>query len=151
MASKRIRIFHQLAEKAKSIDLNEFIKNNSTRLAAVFAASETLVEFKDDFALVWDMLKAYTKREDTEIPVKSISAIVGALLYILMPLDALPDFIIGFGLIDDAAVFGYALKLISDDIRLFAAWKEAKAIEAEIGEAEDLKNDDVSNSDQKQI
>jgi uncharacterized membrane protein YkvA (DUF1232 family) len=57
---------------------------------------------------------------------------VGALLYILMPLDALPDFILGFGLIDDAAVFGYALKLISDDIRKFAAWQEAKAIEWEI-------------------
>ncbi|MDP4845580.1 MAG: DUF1232 domain-containing protein [Salibacteraceae bacterium] len=132
MASKRIRIFHRLVEKAKSIDLNEFIKNNGTRLVAVFAASEKLIEFKDDFKLVWILLKAYAKREYTEIPIKSISAIVGALLYILMPLDALPDFILGFGLIDDAAVFGYALKLISDDIRKFAAWQEAKAIEGEI-------------------
>lgn len=141
MSSKRIRIFQQLVEKAKSIDLNDFIKKNSTRLAAVFAASEKLVEFKDDFALVWDMLKAYAKREYTEIPMKSISAIVGAFLYILMPLDALPDFIIGFGLIDDAAVFGYALKLISDDIRLFAAWKEAKTVEAEVAANESCEVD----------
>jgi len=147
MASKRIRIFHQLAEKAKNIDLNEFLKKNSTRLAAVFAASEKLIEFKDDFKLVWIMLKAYAKREYTQIPVKSISAIVGALLYILMPFDALPDFILGFGLIDDAAVFGYALKLVSDDIRKFAAWKEAHAIEGEIETNEIAKSEDKFRSD----
>lgn len=146
MASKRIRIFHQLVEKAKSVDLNEFIKNNGNRLVAVFAASEKLIEFKDDFKLVWIMLKAYAKREYTEIPVKSISAIVGALLYILMPFDALPDFILGFGLIDDAAVFGYALKLISEDIRKFAAWQEAKAIEGEIEMNDIMKREDELGS-----
>lgn len=146
MTSKRIRIFQKLVGKAKSIDLNEFIKNNGNRLVAVFAASEKLIEFKDDFKFVWIMLKAYAKREYTEIPVKSISAIVGALLYILMPFDALPDFIFGFGLIDDAAVFGYALKLISEDIRKFAAWQEAKAIEGEIEMQEIVKNKDGQDS-----
>jgi uncharacterized membrane protein YkvA (DUF1232 family) len=151
MASKRIRIFHRLVEKAKSIDLNEFIKNNGTRLVALFAASEKLIEFKDDFKLVWILLKAYAKREYTEIPIKSISAIVGALLYILMPFDALPDFILGFGLIDDAAVFGYALKLISDDIRKFAAWQEAKAIEGEIETNEIIGNGDPFGSAQPPV
>lgn len=139
---KRIRIFHQLVEKAKGIDLNVFMSENGQRLFKTFSSTDRLLEFRDDFFLVWEMLKAYAKREYTEVPFRSITAVVGALLYVLMPLDALPDFILGFGLIDDAAVFGYALKLISDDVKRFGAWKELQSLDELNKGDKSLPNDD---------
>jgi len=38
-----------------------------------------------------------------------MTIIVAAVAYVIMPLDAVPDFIIGMGLLDDAAIVTYVL------------------------------------------
>lgn len=51
------------------------------------------------------MLKDFATRKYTEIPMGTILAIVGTLVYILNPFDLIPDFIPAFGYLDDAATF----------------------------------------------
>ena len=49
---------------------------------------------------------------------KSTIAILLAILYILSPIDIIPEFLFGpVGLIDDAAVLAYLMKLIYDRFR----------------------------------
>ena len=45
-------------------------------------------------------------------------------LYVLNPLDLIPDLIFGFGLVDDAGVVALCLKLVESDLHRYAAWKE---------------------------
>ena len=55
---------------------------------------------------------------------KTIASVAGALIYVMNPLDVIPDLIFGFGLVDDAGVVALCLKLVESDIHRYAAWKE---------------------------
>ena len=48
----------------------------------------------------------------------------GALLYVLSPLDVIPDFIPLAGFIDDAAVFGFVLAFAKDDLVRYREWRK---------------------------
>ena len=40
------------------------------------------------------------------------------------PIDLIPDYIIGIGQIDDAAVVGFCLYLLRKDLRKYKEWME---------------------------
>ena len=47
-----------------------------------------------------------------------------ALVYIVSPLDLIPDYIIGLGQIDDAAILGLALYFLEKDLMKYKEWKD---------------------------
>ena len=51
-------------------------------------------------------------------------AAIGALVYFLMPFDALPDFIFAFGLLDDIALIGKVVQMCRRDLQAFRAWEQ---------------------------
>ncbi|MEH7356902.1 DUF1232 domain-containing protein, partial [Neobacillus drentensis] len=63
------------------------------------------------------------KGEYREIPKGSIIMIIATIIYFVSPVDFIPDFIVGLGLFDDAAVIGFAIKQISSDLEKFKDWK----------------------------
>lgn len=91
--------------------------------------SEILEPVKAAFRLV----KCYAKGEYRDISVRSISLIVTSMIYFVMPLDALPDFIVALGFADDAALLTWTLKAVSEDLERFIYWEkhEASVIDAE--------------------
>ena len=73
-----------------------------------------------------EITKAYIKKEYTKIPVKSIVAIVGAIIYFANPFDVIPDVLPIIGQVDDLSVVLLCWKMISHDIDDYLAWKETK-------------------------
>lgn len=60
---------------------------------------------KGVIAKVWDkVLFLWEKAKSPEIPLSFKVAIIGALLYLVLPIDAVPDAIPGLGLLDDLGV-----------------------------------------------
>ena len=55
-----------------------------------------------------------------EIPWATVAASTAALLYFLNPLDVIPDFLPGIGLLDDALVIAICFKMIQSDLRRYA-------------------------------
>jgi uncharacterized membrane protein YkvA (DUF1232 family) len=53
--------------------------------------------------------------------------IVASVIYFVMPIDLVPDFIVGFGLLDDAALLGWTMKTFSADIDGFLEWESEQA------------------------
>src|SRR5262245_12896570 len=64
-----------------------------------------------------DLLSAYYCAFDNATPLKVKAALLGALAYFVMPIDALPDFLPLLGYADDAAVLLTALRLVHAHIR----------------------------------
>ena len=51
-----------------------------------------------------------------KVPVGTIAAIVGTLLYVLSPIDLIPDFIPVIGYLDDAAMLALCLNFTKYDV-----------------------------------
>lgn len=64
--------------------------------------------------------------EYKQVPFGTIAAIVGTLLYLLSPIDLIPDFIPVIGFLDDAAVLGACLKLTRFDVAQYKKYLKAK-------------------------
>jgi len=72
------------------------------------------------------MVRAYASGVYKEIPWKSMVAMVAGLVYFLMPLDLVPDFIPFTGFIDDFTVIMLITNAIHQDIELYLEWEETK-------------------------
>lgn len=75
--------------------------------------------------MVW-MSGDYAMGRYREVPWKIIASTVGALGYFVLPLDVLPDIILGSGYLDDAAVLKVAMEIGKEDIEEYAQWRDGK-------------------------
>lgn len=114
----------QLSSKATEADVQRVIAHEPEIMGK--AKKGPLRTFFSNLRDLFGMLRAYLKGDYRKLPWSTVAAGVATLLYILSPIDAIPDFIPGAGLVDDAAVFAFALKLIGKDLAKFAAWRDAQ-------------------------
>ena len=63
-----------------------------------------------------DAAAAYYCALDSKTPTRVRAVMFGALAYFLLPTDAVPDFLLGFGFTDDAAVMATALNMLAGHI-----------------------------------
>ena len=69
---------------------------------------------KGVIAKVWDkVLFLWEKAKSPDVPLSLKITIIGALLYLVLPIDVLPDAIPGFGLVDDLAVILAVVREVS--------------------------------------
>ena len=58
-----------------------------------------------------------------DISWRSLLILVAAVVYFVMPVDLVPDFILGLGLLDDAAILAWTLRTLNQDLERFLAWE----------------------------
>ncbi|MEZ0277345.1 MAG: YkvA family protein, partial [Roseimicrobium sp.] len=85
--------------------------------------------------LLLSMIKDYFTGAYREVPYWAIGAGALALVYVLSPIDAIPDIIPGLGFVDDAAVLAFCLKLLESELSRYKEWKETREAEAEVQKA----------------
>jgi len=85
--------------------------------------SKALSEFLEDLKLLIRLIKAWIAGEYTDVSVETIALLVGAILYFLMPFDAIPDFVPVVGFVDDAAVLAWVLVNAKNEIDKFRKWE----------------------------
>ncbi len=81
-----------------------------------------LAQFFDDIKTMYEMVKAWARKEYKGVPVKTIGMIILTLVYVFCPIDIIPDCIPGIGLVDDAAMVGLCLGAARSDINDFRVW-----------------------------
>jgi len=93
------------------------------------AQAETFIEKNEgrswyrDFMLLYQMFKdkAYTLDTKTKL------TIAGALAYVILPVDIIPDFLPIVGWLDDAFVLGFTINSLSEEIQRYKAFKGMEA------------------------
>ena len=91
------------------------VMNNADRIEKIVSNS-TLSKFMKDVKLYFKMLSDVFSRRYTRVPKGTVAAIVGTLLYVLSPVDVIPDVIPVVGYLDDAAVLALCLKFVKHDV-----------------------------------
>lgn len=70
------------------------------------------------------LARAYARGEYRSVSFESMVLIVAALIYLVSPIDLIPDFLPG-GLVDDAAVIAYTIALVRDEVEEFMDWEDS--------------------------
>lgn len=120
-------------KKAKS-KAEDYASNPEKLNALIDKASKKAKGKRRPLDAVWTQLmacfrliQAYAKGSYREIPWASLVMIVASVIYFVMPVDLIPDFILAFGLVDDAALIGWTVKTFSSDIDAFVEWESNHA------------------------
>lgn len=90
-------------------------------------SSHGLQSLLDDVAALARMVAAWARREYDVVPWRAIAMATGALVYFINPFDAVPDAILGVGLLDDASVIAFVAGALKSDLDRFVAWEAASA------------------------
>jgi uncharacterized membrane protein YkvA (DUF1232 family) len=77
----------------------------------------------DDFKTLVRLVVAYARGNYREIPPDSLALVVAGLLYVVSPLDLLPDALPVVGFMDDAVVIGWVIKSVRHELDAFRAWE----------------------------
>ena len=79
-------------------------------------------DIKTSFALIRDWFNgSYDK-----VPARMIVSLAGALIYLVSPLDLIPDWVPMAGLVDDAAMLAFVFQLSKVDLSVYRRWKMAQ-------------------------
>ena len=88
------------------------------------AEEEMPVDLFADIKNGISMVKSWISGEYKEIPWETIVGITVGLLYLISPVDVIPDPIPVAGFIDDIAVNAFILKPLSHDIAKYVEWRD---------------------------
>lgn len=116
----------QLINGAKQVtedDLRKVLEKRD-EIEKKFSGNGPLARFITDLKLLFSCIQDYVKGEYREIPFWTIAAIVSALLYVLSPVDLIPDFIPVIGYVDDALVVAACLAMVESDLLVYKEWKK---------------------------
>ena len=115
--------FNQYTNKAKQyINDSEGIKNLMNKLDDKMQSIPQVGPVWDNLKSMVAMLGAYARKEYTDVPVRTIAAIIGTLLYVLNPIDLMMDVIPVIGLADDVAIIVLAYNIAKPDVEKYNKW-----------------------------
>lgn len=114
--------------KIKGEDV-EIVIDNEDAINKKFSGSNSLSKYAELGKIMIGMLKDVKNGIYPQVPWFTIATVVMALLYILNPLDIIPDFIPGVGYIDDMAVLSLGIGWIESDLHRYLDWKIQKGKE----------------------
>ncbi len=115
------RIIEEGGEKVTPEDLKRVL-GHEKKIKRKF--SGPLGRFLDEAGTLFDLIRDYWNKRYNEIPWWTVGAAATSLLYVLNPMDIVPDFIPGIGLLDDASVVSVCLFMIRRDLEKYTAWAD---------------------------
>lgn len=114
-----------MEEKVTEIDDGdvEILLENEEKIEKKLAGANSLSKYVELGKIMIGMVKDIKAGEYRNVPWFVIATIVMTLLYILNPMDLVPDFIPGLGYIDDLAVLSIGMGWVETDLHKYLDWK----------------------------
>jgi len=122
------------AEFAKAVISAKSYVENPQRLQSLFeeAARQAASMPKEPFAETWPyfqtmlrLIRAYSEAKYRDVPESTLVVIIAAIIYIVNPLDVIPDALPALGYLDDATVLALAVRRARQALDDFMIWETA--------------------------
>lgn len=120
------------AEFATAVASAKTYVDDPARLPALFheAASEVASMPRKPFHDLWPylqtmlrLIRAYSDGKYRDVPESTLVVMVAAIVYLVNPLDVIPDALPALGYLDDATVVALAVRRSQETLDRFMAWE----------------------------
>lgn len=117
------QVIKKLGKKANDIyEDRGRLKKLLSSAVKMIEENKQLKEVFDELKTMIQLVKDWIKGDYKDLSKNTIILIIIALLYLVNPLDLIPDFLL-VGFIDDIAVIGFIMKRISNEVSKYKEWK----------------------------
>lgn len=117
------KLIKKLERKAKSIYVDkDKLKGLLYSTKKMLEENQQLKGVVEDVTIMIQLAKDWLKGDYKDLSKNTIILIITALLYLVIPLDLIPDFL-PLGFIDDIAVIAFVVNKISNEIEKYKIWK----------------------------
>jgi uncharacterized membrane protein YkvA (DUF1232 family) len=124
------RMFSSFVTKAQNLAHNK--DQTQLKIREAFDKATTnkgaLAEVWHKLQLLLGLTKDYANGSYLDVDRKTMVSIIAGLLYFISPIDLIPDFLVGIGLIDDAFIIGYIYSKVANELVKYEAWKNKKNV-----------------------
>lgn len=103
---------------SNSEKMQELLKNVTS-----YIDKEGLAKVKDKIVLMYDYVRDIITGKYTDYSMSNLAIIVAALIYVVSPLDLVPDVILALGLLDDVAIVTWAIGVVDTELTNYSEWK----------------------------
>ncbi|NLI91560.1 MAG: DUF1232 domain-containing protein [Peptococcaceae bacterium] len=101
----------------------ETLLSKALRKAEKSKNNEVFGNIWDKVQLLFSLVRDWSNGTYRSISKTALLAIIGGLIYFVSPVDVIPDFIVGLGLVDDAAVLGLIINQLDKELTRYKQWK----------------------------
>jgi len=88
----------------------------SSKLSGIGGAMRGI---RDDVMTLIELVRAWARGDYRDVPLKAVVTIVAGVLYFVTPIDFIPDFLLGFGLLDDVTVLTWVINVVREELDRF--------------------------------
>ena len=120
-------LLNRAAQYAKNPDKLKDLASKAVRKAESAGHDGVLKELWDALMAFLRLIGAYARGDYRQIPWETLTLIVAAVLYFLMPIDVIPDVLVGLGYVDDAAVIAWVMNTAGSELGKFRQWEASRA------------------------
>jgi uncharacterized membrane protein YkvA (DUF1232 family) len=99
---------------------------SQARMKVIHSNRRELNQVRSELTLLIDFALDLTRGEYQAVNVKTPVMIIAAILYFLMPLDSIPDFLLGFGYLDDVTIITFVFNQLREEMTKYKAWRNQR-------------------------
>lgn len=121
-------IFHMLIKRAstlvgKPVKVGLLLKEAYDKLIDVKSSKSGLAQIKDVMFTFIRLVQSYLNGSYRQIPKKVLVLGLATLLYLVFPIDIIPDFLPLIGYTDDLSVFAWFITTFQSELTRFRSWE----------------------------
>lgn len=114
---------------AKPVKVGLMLTEGYRKLILHDSAQSGMSQLKEIGLTVIRMVKAYVNGEYRNIETKSIIVALAVVLYLVTPLDIIPDFLPVVGLMDDLSLMAWFISTFQKEVSKFQEWEASLVVQ----------------------
>ncbi len=115
-------------EKAKETMASEEKMEELKHKKQGLLVNPMLSKVRQSLCLLFRYLEAVLSKRYVNYSVWALTKIVAVLIYVVSPLDLVPDIFPWIGFLDDVIAVGYVISLVSEELDKFEQWERGNAV-----------------------